>query len=244
MDAAQPRTTTPLIEVSGRHVLITGSQGGIGRALSAALRDAGARVSGVDIAAEADFTCDVTDPTQVAETVRRLEEAGGPVDTVVLAAGRFPNRSFEQWTLAEFEDLWRLNVGGCFNILQETLASLRSSGRGRIIAISSNAVLQGIPGFAPYAATKSALVGMIRSLASEVAGDQVTANVVTPGLTETEAAVTGDVAGFFDAVVASQMVQRRLQAGDLAGIVLLLCSEAASMITGQIVNVDAGSVTH
>lgn len=227
-----------------RHVVVTGSSGGIGSALAQGLSAAGARVSGLDIAETAEHRCDVRIPAQVTSTIDAIAAEHGPVDSVVMAAGRFPNRPLEQWTLTEMEELWRLNVGGCFNVVQACLSMLRASKRGRVVAISSSAVLQGVPGFTAYASSKAALVGFVRSLAAELGPDGATANVVTPGLTATAAALHGDVAPFFDPVVAGQMIQRRLRADDLVGAVQFLCSDASSMVTGQILNIDGGTVTH
>lgn len=232
------------LSLTDRHIVVTGSSGGIGAAVCAGLHEAGARVSGLDVAGSGSFRCDVTDRQQVDSAVTAVVEQHGAVDGVVLCAGRFPNRPFEAWTLAEFEELWRLNVGGAFNVLQASLPMVRDSGYGRIVAVSSSAILQGVPGFTAYAATKAGLQGMIRSLAAEIGGDGATANVVTPGLTATDAALNGDVAPFFEPVVAGQMIGRRLGAQDLVGIIQFLCSDAASMITGQTINVDGGAVTH
>jgi NAD(P)-dependent dehydrogenase (short-subunit alcohol dehydrogenase family) len=176
-----------------------------------------------------------------------MEQAAGErraVDILILAAGRFPNRTLREWTLEQFDDLWRLNVGGAFNALRSALPYLQESERGRIVAISSSAIHLAVPGFGPYAATKAGLVGLIRGVAAEVASYGVTANVITPGLTATDAALDGDVAPFFDQVVAGQLIQRRMQAGDLVGGVLYLCSQGAEMVSGQVLNIDGGGVMH
>ncbi len=229
---------------------MTGAAGGIGGAVAAELVGQGATVYGFDIATAADLPgvtqieCDVTDPQSVARASESLKDVTEVVDVLVVAAGRFPSRRVEEWTSDEFEDLWRLNVAGALSVIQALLVQLRRSNHGRIILISSSAVHQGIPGFVPYAATKAAMIGMARSLAAELGPDGITVNVVTPGLTATQAALDGDVAQFFDGVVASQMIKRRLEPTDLAPGIAYLCSPGADMVTGQVLNIDGGSVTY
>lgn len=249
--------TTPIGELGGSRAIVTGSAGGIGSAIGAALAGAGAVVHGLDSSygtAGDDgggpdgpvrpVGCDVTDPASVQRAVQAATAESGSVDILVLAAGRFPNRPLEDWTLEQFEQLWRLNVGGVFTVVQAALPYLRRSPAGRVVVVSSSAVHQSVPGFAPYAATKAALIGFVRSLAAELAADGVTANVVTPGLTATPAALSGDVAPFFDHVVAGQLIQRRLVPADLVAGVVYLCSAGASMVTGQVLNIDGGAVAY
>ncbi|MDA8317442.1 MAG: SDR family NAD(P)-dependent oxidoreductase [Actinomycetota bacterium] len=243
----------PPPDLSGVRAVVTGAAGGIGSALVTALAHQGARVHGLDIldvaTAEGDdrvtgVRCDVTDAAAVADALAGAASPQGAIDVVIAAAGRFPNRPLEQWSLEQFEALWRLNVGGVFNVVREALPYLRRSSAGRVVLVSSSAAHQAVPGFAPYAATKAALIGFARSAAAELAPDGVTVNVVTPGLTATAAALGGDVAPFFTPVVAGQLIRRPLEPGDLVGGVLFLCSPGSAMVTGQVLNIDGGSVTY
>jgi NAD(P)-dependent dehydrogenase (short-subunit alcohol dehydrogenase family) len=239
-------------EYTGLRAIVTGAAGGIGSVLAGALAGRGAIVYGLDIAPASEtppngvhpLACDVTDPESVASAVRIAAGESDTLDLLVLAAGRFPNRPLQEWTLGQFEQLWRLNVGGVFTVVQAAAPCLRRSRGGRVVIVSSSAVHQSVPGFAPYVATKAALIGFARSIAAELAPDGVTVNVVTPGLTATAAALTGDVAPFFDSVVQSQLIRRRLEAADLIGGILYLCSQGASMVTGQVLNIDGGAVTY
>lgn len=240
-------------DLTGARALVTGSAGGIGSAICDALADAGAVVHGLDCSYDPvalpdgpvlNVDCDVTDPESVRRALQFATREVDHLDIVVLAAGRFPNRPLEAWTLDQFEQLWRLNVGGVFNVVQAALPYLRKSASGRVVVVSSSAVHQSVPGFAPYAATKAALIGFVRSLAAELAPDGVTANVITPGLTATPAALTGDVAPFFDHVVAGQLIHRRLVPADLVAGITYLCSPGASMVTGQVLNIDGGAVPY
>ncbi|RJQ81191.1 SDR family oxidoreductase [Pseudonocardiaceae bacterium YIM PH 21723] len=242
------------VDLSGRTAVVTGSAGGIGQEICRALAESGARVVGFDVAdqsataaaCEGKFQAlrvDVTDPASVQEAAGRIE--GDQASSVVIhAAGKFPNRPFPEWTFAQFEDLWRLNVGGVFNVTQALLPGMRELGWGRIITISTQAIFLAIPGFVPYVSTKSALIGFTRSLAAEVGAEGITVNAITPGLLATDAALTGDVAPSFDSVVAGQIIQRRGQASDLTSTVLYLCDGDSGFITGQTINVDGGAVVH
>ncbi|MDA8185581.1 MAG: SDR family NAD(P)-dependent oxidoreductase [Actinomycetota bacterium] len=243
----------PRPALAGVRAVVTGAAGGIGSTLAAALAGRGAQVHGLDIAdvvaAEGEdrvtgVRCDVTDPAAVAAALADAAGPEGVIDIVVAAAGRFPNRPLEQWNLEQFEALWRLNVGGAFNVVREALPYLRRSSAGRVVLVSSSAAHQAVPGFAPYAATKAALIGFARSAAAELGPDGITVNVITPGLTATEAALHGDVAPFFASVVAGQLIRRRLEPDDLAGGVLFLCSPGSAMVTGQVLNIDGGGVTY
>lgn len=120
---------------------------------------------------------------------------------------------------------------------------LRKSTWSRVVVISSNAALMAVPGFVPYSATKAALLGMMRSMAAEMAADSMTVNAIAPGLTRTESALSSEVAPFFDAVRQDQMVDRWLEPTDLLSTVRYLCDPASSMITGQTLVVDGGVVT-
>jgi NAD(P)-dependent dehydrogenase (short-subunit alcohol dehydrogenase family) len=246
------RAVVPRLALTGVRAVVTGAAGGIGATLTVALADRGATVHGLDVADPApaerngvtNVRCDVTDPAAVAEALAGAASPSGAIDIVIAAAGRFPNRPLEQWSLEQFEALWRLNVGGVFNVVREALPYLRRSPGGRVVLVSSSAAHQAVPGFAPYAATKAALIGFARSAAAELAPYGVTVNVVTPGLTATAAALGGDVAPFFGPVVAGQLIRRRLEPEDLVEGILFLCSPGSAMVTGQVLNIDGGGVTY
>jgi 3-oxoacyl-[acyl-carrier protein] reductase len=256
MPSTEPETGLTLsgsTDLTDVRAVVTGAAGGIGTALVAALAERGARVHGLDVAEVVaaggedrviGVRCDVTDPAAVEEALAGAASPEGVIDIVIAAAGRFPNRPLEQWSLEQFDALWRLNVGGVFNVVRAALPYLRRSSAGRVVLVSSSAVHQAVPGFAPYAATKAALIGFARSAAAELAPAGVTVNVVTPGLTATTAALDGDLAPFFAPVVAGQLLRRRLEPDDLVGGVLFLCSSGSAMVTGQVLNIDGGGVTY
>lgn len=254
--AGTERDGTPGAIGSGARAVVSGAAGGIGSALVTALARAGAHVFGLDVAAGdgagagatedrvVSVRCDVTDQGSVVRALRAAAGASGVIDIVIVAAGRFPNRPLEQWTLEQFQELWLLNVGGAFTVVGAALPYLRRSSAGRVVLVSSSAAHQAVAGFAPYAATKAGLIGFARSMAAELGPAGVTVNVVTPGLTATPAALTGDVAPFFEPVVAHQLIRRRMEPRDLVASVLFLCSPGAAMVTGQVLNVDGGAVTY
>lgn len=230
--------------------VISGSAQGLGRRMCEEMVGWGCTVVGLDIQDQPALsgpgqfhavTCDVTDAQALAAAGRTCAELG-PVRYLVANAGRYPNRPLSQWTPAEFESLWRLNVGGAFNLIQQFLPSMPDG--GRVVIVSSNAALMGVPGFVPYAATKGALLGMMRALAAEVAGSGITVNAIAPGLTRTENAATSDVAPFFEPVRQGQLISHTLQPGDVLPALRYLCDPENRMATGQTLIVDGGVVLH
>lgn len=233
--------------------VVSGSAQGLGRRVCEELVGWGCTVFGLDIQDHAVLTgpgelrpvrCDVTDAEDVAAACRLVSKQRGVPRIIVANAGRYPNRPLESWTLTEFEELWRLNVGGAFNVVQQFLPLLRAAEWSRVVVVSSNAALMGVPGFVPYAATKAALLGMTRALAAEVAADGVTVNAIAPGLTRTETAATSDVAPFFEQVREGQLVRRSMQPEDLVPALRYLCDPRNGMVTGQTLVVDGGVVLH
>ena len=102
----------------------------------------------------------------------------------------------------------------------------------------------GPPGMVAYTASKSALIGMTRALASEIGDSGVTVNAITPGLTRTETALSTAVNEQFPHVVSSQAVPRAEEPADLTSVLLFLCDEGSTFVTGQTVNVDGGYAKH
>ncbi|MCB1346274.1 MAG: SDR family oxidoreductase, partial [Rhodobacteraceae bacterium] len=178
--------------LSGKRVLITGGGTGVGADLARGFHAAGADVviAGRRLApleAVADtlpgaraLTCDVTDEAQVAA----LFAQAGAVDVVIANAGASTSAPMARTSLADWNAMLAVNLTGTFLTLREGLRQF--SGWGRLIAVASTAGLKGYGYVAPYAAAKHGVVGMIRSLALEVARGQVTANALCPGFLDTE----------------------------------------------------------
>ena len=168
----------------------------------------------------------------------------GHIDIVVANAGIYPAGPFDDVTLDDWREVMRINVDGVFCTIQSTLPHLRKNGWGRIVVVSSAAIWNGVPLQTPYVASKAALIGLVRSLAGEIANDGITVNAISPGLTETDNLLNSWPGTLFDWVVEAQSIKRRMQAEDLASTLLYLIDEKSDFVTGQTINVDGGFAKH
>jgi NAD(P)-dependent dehydrogenase (short-subunit alcohol dehydrogenase family) len=245
-----------------RVVIITGAGQGIGRAFAKAFAMAGARAviaernatTAAAVAAEimrADgqalaVQTDIADPASVNEMIEVVEDEYGRIDVLINNAAIFSTlqmRPFEQIPLEEWEQVLRVNVTGAFLCARAVLPAMRKAKWGRIINMASGAVSLGRPGYLHYIASKSALVGMSRSMARELGADNITVNAILPGATFTEIERQTVTAAQKERIIAMQCIPRAETPEDLIGTALFLASEASAFITGQIVNADGGA-TH
>lgn len=245
-----------------RVVIITGAGQGIGRVFAKAFAMAGARVviaernetTAANVAAEilkADgqalaVTTDVADPASIAEMIEVVGDEYGRIDVLINNAGIFSTlemRPFEQIPLEEWEQVLRVNVTGPFLCARAVLPAMRKAKWGRIINIASGAVSLGRPGYLHYIASKSALIGMSRSMARELGPDNITVNSILPGATFTEIERKTVTPAQKERIIAMQCIPRAETPEDLVGSALFLASEASAFVTGQIINADGGA-TH
>lgn len=247
------------MRLRGRVALVTGAAQGLGQEFVVALAGAGAAVAGLDLADQGTtarrvaelgggflpVTADVTEPDQVRAAVAAVTERFGGLHIVVNNAGIYPPVAFEDTPAELLRRILRVNVEGPFLVTQAALASLRSAGWGRVVNIASAVVFLGPPRLVAYTASKAALVGLTRALASEVGADGITVNCIAPGLTSTAtAAATTGADGGFERVVASQCVPRQEEPADLTSTLLYVCDPGSDFLTGQTINVDGGSAKH
>ncbi len=235
--------------------VVTGSAAGIGQMFCQTLAGAGIAVVGIDIAEQGEtaklveaqgvaftaLTADVSDLEAMRGSMDAAAAASGHIDIVVANAGVYPAGPFEEVTLDDWRAVMRVNVDGVFCTLQSALPYLRNNGWGRIVVISSAAIWTGVPLQTPYVASKAALIGLVRSLAGEVAEDGITVNAISPGLTATEHVLTSWPGTLFETVIGMQAIKRRMVPEDLASSLLYLIDERSGFITGQTINVDGGT---
>jgi 3-oxoacyl-[acyl-carrier protein] reductase len=241
---------------NGRVALVTGASGGIGSACARALAAAGRRVAvgyGASAGAadkereaieQAGGTAlavhiDVSDPGVVDAAFAAVEEAWGPVELLVNAAGA----SRDKLTIQLSDDDWRhtldTDLTGPFHTVRRSLRPMIRARFGRIVNVSSIVAATGSPGQANYAAAKAGLTGMSKALAAEVAARGITVNCVAPGFIQT--AMTEVLGAEQRARLLQQIPQGRLGSGaDVAAAVGFLASAEAGYVTGQTLHVNGG----
>jgi 3-oxoacyl-[acyl-carrier protein] reductase len=242
------------IDLSGRVAVVTGSTRGIGRAVAETLAAAGATVAVVgrdreraeqaagEIGGGArGFACDVGDMAQAAGLVGAVEAALGAVDILVNNAGLTRDNLLLRMKDEEWETVLDANLRGAFATTRAAVRGMMKRRWGRIVNVASVVGLTGNKGQANYAASKAGLIGFTKSVAKELGSRNVLANVVAPGLIETDmtAAMPAEARG---AMAAQIPLERMGRPADVAGAVLFLSSDLAAYITGQVLVVDGGMV--
>lgn len=247
-----------MIDLAGRKVLITGGSRGIGRAAALLFARAGADVAITYHRRQADAEAVVTgiedlgrrgyaaggdlgDPTVAATVISDLIGRLGGLDSFVANHGIWPT---DETALAAMDDArWRhtlaANLDGVFYTLRAAIPHISKG--GQVVIVTSTAGQRGESFHADYAATKGALISVTKSLAIECAPD-ITVNSVAPGWVDTEMSWSALEGGARSRITATIPLQRIPPAEDLAGPILFLCSDLARHITGEILNVNGGSV--
>lgn len=253
-----------MASLQGRHALVTGGGRGIGRAIAAALTQAGVAVTvvgrgekalkdAVDRGEAAAYgIADVTDEHALATQVERAAAARGPVDILVANAGGAESAPFVQTTPEQFRRMFELNVMGVVHATRAVLDGMIARKSGRIIAMASTGGMKGYAYVSAYCAAKHAVVGLVRSLAIETAKTGVTVNAVCPSFTDTEI-MRESIATIVEktgrsaseaaaAILKNTPLDRFVQPREVAAAVLYLCSPDAGAVTGSTLMVAGGEI--
>jgi 3-oxoacyl-[acyl-carrier protein] reductase len=184
--------------------------------------------------------CDVTDRSQVTETVARVAEELGSVDILVNNAGTLDHAAqFSDQRLELWERDLRVNLTGAFNCAQAVWPHMQERGWGRIVNMASVAGTLGGFGQASYSTTKAGLLGLTRTLAMEGGRHGITCNAIVPGIIGTEAFGFANAA-MNDRIRARTVFKREGEPEDIANAICFLCSDLAKYITGIELNVSGG----
>jgi len=241
-------------EFADRTGVVTGAAGGLGKAISALLLERGAKVYLVDIdrprleAVEAEFrekgfdahgaVVDIADEDEVQELRRRIEaEAGGALDFLINNAGGWRYGRARDITMNDWDWTFRINVTGTF-VMSRVLMGLMTSRRyGRIVNVASADAYRAKPTLPHYAAAKAAVVSLTKSLAEELAPEQVLVNAVSPGAILTE---TAKSQGWLEGRIKQIPLGRAADPEDIAEVILFLASERNRFMVGETVMVNGG----
>ena len=235
----------------GRIAIVTGGSRGIGAAISRRLQDMGVTVvanyaSNEDKAKafEAEtgihtHKWDVGDFDACQAAFAQITEQVGPVDILVNNAGITRDATLMRMTYEMWDEVMRVNLGGCFNMAKAVFPGMKDRGWGRIVNIGSINGQGGQYGQVNYAAAKSGIHGFTKALAQEGAKFGVTVNALAPGYIDTDmvAAVPEDVLA---KIVAKVPVGRLGQADEIARGVAFLCGEDAGFVTGSTLSINGG----
>lgn len=244
------------MSLNGKTIVITGAGQGIGRQYAHAFAKAGARVAIVDLNAAAAqsvadeigdaafaVSTDVSDKASVDVMVQSVLDHFGSIDVLINNAAIFSTlkmKPFEQITPEEFDTVMGVNARGVFLCCQAVAAPMRAQGKGKIINISSSVVVTGRANYAHYIASKGAVIGMTRALATELGPDNINVNAISPHGIVTEVPRETVRDDQWADIIAAQALKRKGSAEDMIGSVMFLASDASDYMTGQTLNLDAG----
>lgn len=243
-----------MFDLTGKCALVTGASGGIGSDIARALHAQGATVAlsgtrreALDaLAAELGerthvLPCNLSDGEAVDALPKQAEEAMGSLDVLVNNAGLTRDNLFMRMKDEEWDEVLRVNLTAAFRLSRASLRGMMKRRNGRIIGITSVVGVTGNPGQGNYAASKAGMIGMMKSLAQEVASRNITANCIAPGFIRSAMtdALNDDQKG---RIMATIPAGRLGEASEIASAAVYLASSEAAYVTGQTLHVNGGMV--
>jgi 3-oxoacyl-[acyl-carrier protein] reductase len=241
--------------LSEKVCIVTGSTGGIGLEIARQLQSEGALVvtsgrRGAGVGA-LHVAGDLAQPGEPERLVRETTARFGRVDVLVNNVGLAYQARFDELTDAQWDELWQLNVMSYVRSIRAVLPHMRGGGGGTIVNVSSTAGKRPSVGMPNYTVTKAAVLSLSRLVADTYAKDGIRCNAVAPGPTATEAWLgeggladqqDGDRETVLAKVAAGRPLGRLAEPAEIAAVVVFLCSERASYVTGAAWSADGGTV--
>ncbi len=250
------------MNLKGKHALVTGGGTGIGLAIARALAEDGAQVtiSGrrlevlEKVAANTlnlhPIAMDVANPDSVHDGVQAAIAARGPIQVCVANAGIAEGRSLLKTELSFWREMMAINLDGAFLTIQACLPGMLDTGWGRVIAVSSIAGVRGLKGAPAYSASKHGMIGLIKGLAADMLGKDITSNAICPAYVDTDI-VPQNLERIMQRTGMSEEEAQKIILGanphgrlitpeEVAASALWLCQDAASSINGQAIQIAGG----
>jgi len=244
--------------LKGRVAVVTGAARGIGQAIVRGLAAQGASIVGIDllncddtaaIAAQhgADFIsqiADLTDENAVGAAMDKVVEHFGRCDILINCAGILPRMEWDELDLASWNRLITVNATSQFITCKAAIPIMRKNSYGRIINFTAAIVQTPATGFISYMASKMAVIGLTRGLATEMGAHGITVNAVSPSFVTTPGQVEVGNDSIQPFVTQQQAIKRDQVPDDIVGLITFLASDAASFITAQTIHADGGLTYH
>jgi NAD(P)-dependent dehydrogenase (short-subunit alcohol dehydrogenase family) len=240
---------------TGRVAVVTGASRGIGQAICHGLAERGASVVGVDIlepegtgtiveqagARWLGVTADLTAPDAASHLAEKVDAAFGRCDILVNNAAIDDAVSWDELDTERWKAVMAVNLDAPFHLCRALIPHMRRNRWGRIVNIASGSVLNPMPRFVAYRASKLGLIGFSRALATEVGDDGITVNVVSPGVTVSPMAQESLPQAVLEQAARQRAIHRHGTAEDVVGPVLFLTSDDSEWITGQTLLANGGA---
>lgn len=224
-------------------ILVTGAASGIGAAIAREMADAGWRVAGYDLhpsGTDLSFVGDTTDSHAADYAVAQTTMRFGAIDALVNAAGFYESMPFAKITPERWDVMLRVHLGGFVTMARAVIPGMQANGRGNIVAIVSELAIGGGENVSHYAAAKGAVIGVVKSLAVEMAPHGILVNAVAPGPTDTPLITT-------DSPERSPKFLATLPAGRLASayeiaVATRFVVEEGTFMAGEVLSPNSGAV--
>ena len=241
-----------MFDLTGKNAIVTGATGGLGEEIARALHGRGAAVAISGTREEKlrslveslgdrvyAFPCDLKDRAAVANLGKQAEETLGQIDILVNNAGITRDNIYMRMSDEEWDEVIAVNLTSVFVLTRAVLRGMMRRRYGRIINIGSISGVIGNPGQANYAASKSGLVGMTKSLAREIATRGITSNCIAPGFIETPmtSVLNEKQISVISSVIPAGIFGKPV---DIAAAAVYLASDEAHYVTGQTLHVNGG----